>query len=128
MDYIKVNGHPIPYPNSLAMEKEPNIVDEFVALNGQKMFDINGWRYSDTDFEWDHLHEEELQTLLRETDPKYQPHGTFDLEFIDPQEGPKTIVAVRNSVKPMKTPMRDQNGNRVWRDLKISLTFPGCYQ
>lgn len=128
MDYIKVNGHPIPYPNSLTMAKEPNIVDEFIALNGQKLYDINGWRYADVDLEWDYLYEEDLQTLLQETDPKYQPHGAFDFEFIDPQEGMKLITAVRTSVAPVKTPMRDREGNRVWTDLKISLTFPECYQ
>lgn len=127
MDYIKVNGHEIPYPNSLEMTKEPNIVDEFIALNGQKIVDINGWRYADTELQWDYLYDEDLQKLLLETDPKYQPHGTFDFEFLDPQENRKTIVAIRNSVSSVKTPMRDRYGNRVWTDLKISLTFPDCY-
>lgn len=125
MDYIKINNKPIPYPNDFQMTKEANVVSELTTMSGKVLADVNGWRYSDTTFQWDTLRETELNLLLSET---MAVNGAFDLTFDDVTDGVKTVTAYCKSSITTKTRFRDDNGHIVWSDVQLSVSFPECYQ
>ena len=124
MDYLKINGqYRIPYPNGFTMKKTANITSEYTTITGKRMGDINGWIYEDQTFSWDTLKEEELQILLRETNPM---NGTFTLNFVDAEDGEKTINAMRVSRVLTKTRFK-RNGYIVWKDVQMEVRFPDAY-
>ena len=124
MDYLKVNGHPLPFSNGFTMNQVPNIVNEVTLMNGNTQADINGWKYEDTTLEWDFLYENDLQTLLSETDPI---RGTFEFSFYEPgSNGYKTVKALRIGRVVVKTRHKEQ-GKIVWTGIKVELTFPESY-
>lgn len=124
MDYLKINGNRIPYSNGFTMEQVPNIVNEVTLMNGNTQADINGWKYDDTTLEWDFLYENDLNTLLAETDPI---RGPFDLSFYEPgSNGYKTVKALRVGRVIVKTRYKEA-GKIVWTGIKIKLTFPESY-
>ena len=124
MDYIKVNGHQVPYPNGFKMTRVPNIVAEITTLTGQKIADYNGWKYDQATLSWDYLKEEELQTLLSQTDAA---NGSFLLTFFDTEDGEKTINAWRISRVTTKTRFKEK-GHIVWTGIELTLDFPDCYR
>lgn len=124
MDYLKVNGHSIPFSNGFTMNQVPNIVNEVTLMDGSTQADINGWRYDDTTLNWDYLTEADLQTLLTETDPI---RGTFELSFYEPgTNGYKTVKALRRGRVIVKT-RHKRDGKIVWTGIEIELTFPEAY-
>lgn len=125
MDYIKVNGIPIPYGNNVAMSMTPNIVGEATTLAGNVIGDINGYRYDDITLNWEYLKPYELQVLLEETGPML---GTFDFTFKDPEEGEKTITAIRANVSQQKTQFKHIDGEPVWTNISMTLRFPEVFR
>lgn len=125
MDYIKINGKPIPYPNDFQMQREANIVSEITTMSGRKLADINGWKYADTTLSWGTLRENTLLTLLNETDPA---NGPFEFTFDEAESGKKTVTAYRVSRITTKTRFRDDYNNIVWSDVQLVLSFPDCYK
>lgn len=124
MDYLKVNNRLLPFCNGFEMKQVPNIVNEVTLMNGNTQADINGWKYEDTTLKWDFLYENDLQTLLSETDPI---RGTFDFSFYEPgSNGYKTVKALRIGRVVVKTRYKER-GKIVWTGIKIDLTFPESY-
>ena len=124
MDYLKFNGHRIPYSNGFTMNQVPNVVNEVTLMDGSTQADINGWKYDDTTLEWDYLPEDLLQLLLSETDPI---RGTFELSFNEPgTAGYKTVKALRRGRVIVKTRHKEA-GKIVWTGIEIELTFPEAY-
>ena len=124
MDYLKINGqYRIPYPNGFTMKKTANITSEYTTITGKRMGDIYGWTYEDQTFSWDTLREDELQTLLNQTNPM---NGTFTLTFTDVEDGLKTINAIRVSRVLTKTRFK-RDGYIVWKDVQMEVRFPDAY-
>lgn len=124
MDYLKVNGYAIPFSNGFTMTQVPNLVNEVTLMNGNTQADINGWKYEDTTLRWGTLEEDDLNTLLAQTDPI---RGEFDFSFYEPGSNSyKTIKALRKGRVVVKTRYK-RNGAIVWKDIEISLTFPEAY-
>jgi hypothetical protein len=93
-------------------------------MSGTVQADINGWRYADTTLEWDYLTEDDLNTLLAETDPI---RGTFNFSFFEPgSNNYKTIKALRTGRVVVKT-RHKRNGSIIWTGIEIDLTFPEAY-
>ncbi|MBQ6501189.1 MAG: hypothetical protein IJI87_07445 [Mogibacterium sp.] len=124
MDFLKVNGKSIPYSNSFELTQAPNIVNEVVTMNGNTQADINGWKYENTTLRWDYLRENDLNTLLAETDPI---NGPFELSFYEPGSNAyKTVKAIRVGRVIVKTRFK-RNGSIVWTGINLELTFPEAY-
>lgn len=125
MDYLKINGKEFPYGNDFTMTKVPNIVNEIVTLSGETIADINGWKFADTELNWDYLKHEELIDVLDETNPT---KGTFDLTFIDSDQEEVTVKALRKGNSVTKTQFKENGTQIVWTGIKMSISFPGCYR
>lgn len=122
LQYITINGQKIPYPNDFTLQKVPNIINEMTTLTGKIVADINGWRYGDTDLEWDTLLDEDLQNLLSAiSDP------SFTISFKDIDGAEHSVTAVFKGRANVKTPMFYQNMT-VWKNVSVSLSFPDCYE
>lgn len=124
MDYLKINGNKIPFSNGFTMLQVPNIVNEIVTMDGSTQADINGWKYDDTTLTWDYLREDELNTLLAETDPI---RGPFELSFYEPgSNGYKTVKAIRRGRVVVKTRYK-RAGQIVWTGIELELSFPESF-
>ena len=121
LQYITIDGKDIPYPNNFTLQKVPNIVNEMTTLTGKVVADVNGWRYADTDLEWDTLLDEDLQNLLAAI-----AYNTFPITFYDIDGMEHTVTAVLKGRANVKTPMF-YKGATVWKDVSVSLSFPDCY-
>ena len=122
LQYITITGEQIPYPNGLTLQKVPNIVNEMTTLTGKVVADINGWKYGDTELEWDTLLDEDLQSLLAAISAP-----TFTVSFYDIDGTEHSVSAVFKGRANVKTPMF-HNGLTVWKDVSITLSFPDCYE
>lgn len=124
MDYLKINGKSLPFCNGFTMNQVPNLVNEVTLMNGNTQADIVGWRYDDTTLKWDYLKENDLNTLLSETDPI---RGTFEFSFYEPgSNGYKTVNALRKGRVIVKTRYKEA-GEIVWTGIEIDLSFPDAY-
>ena len=121
LQYITINGQDIPYSNDFTLQKVPNIVNEMTTMTGRVVADVNGWRYADTELAWDTLLGEDLQNLLTAI-----AENEFEVSFLDIDGEVRTVNAVLRGRANVKTPMF-HNGKTVWRDVKITLSFPDCY-
>ena len=121
LQYITINGQDIPYPNDFELQKIPNIVNEMTTLTGRVVADVNGWRYADAELTWDTLLGEDLQNLLTAI-----AKTEFEVSFLDIDGNIRTVNAVLRGRANVKTPMF-HNGVTVWKDVKITLSFPDCY-
>lgn len=122
LQYITINGYDIPYPNDFEPQKVPNIVNEMQTLTGKTVADINGWKYGDVKLRWDTLLDEDLQNLLVAI-----AANDFPITFKDIDGADHTVNAVFKGRANVKTPLF-HNGQTVWRDISISLSFPDCYE
>lgn len=121
MDYITINNKLIPYPNDFRMEKVPNKVATLTLMNGKTISDVNGWKYADATLQWDTLLETDLQNLLNAIS-----ENEFVMSFND-IDGAHSINAVLESRVNTKTRYK-HNGDIVWKDINVKLSFPDCYQ
>lgn len=121
LQYITINGQDIPYPNDFELQKIPNIVNEMTTLTGRVVADVNGWRYADAELTWGTLLGEDLQNLLAAI-----AKTEFEVSFLDIDGNIRTVNAVLRGRANVKTPMF-HNGVTVWKDVKITLSFPDCY-
>ena len=121
LQYITINGQDIPYPNDFELQKIPNIVNEMTTLTGRVVADVNGWRYADAELTWGTLLGEDLQNLLAAI-----AKTEFEVSFLDIDGNIRTVSAVLRGRANVKTPMF-HNGVTVWKDVKITLSFPDCY-
>lgn len=121
MDYITINGKSIPYPNDFQMKKVPNKVATLTTMSGRTISDINGWKYDDTTLSWDTLIEGDLNNLLSAISD-----NEFQMTFAD-IDGNHTVTAVLESRVNTKTRFK-QNGQIVWKDISVVISFPDCYQ
>lgn len=122
MQYLTINGYRVPYSNDLQLQKVPNIVNEMTTLTGKVVADINGWKYADVNLSWGTLLDQDLQNLLTAIST-----NTFLIEFMDIDGSTHSINAVLKGRANVKTPLF-HNGQTVWRDVSISLSFPDCYE
>lgn len=122
MQYITINGYDIPYPNDFQLQRVPNIVNEITTLTGKVVADVNGWRYGDTDLNWDTLLDGDLQNLLAAI-----ANSSFQVKFYDIDGVEHTVNAILRNRANIKTPMFHR-GVTVWRDVSIQLSFPDCYE
>lgn len=122
MQYMNINGYSIPYPNNFTLQKVPNIVNEMQTLTGKTVADVNGWKYGDTELQWDTLLDADLQNLLAAISS-----NTFEVIFKDIDGIDHTVNAVFRGRANVKTPMFHK-GVTVWNDVKIELSFPDCYE
>lgn len=122
LQYITINDQQIPYPNGFQLQKVPNVVNEMTTLTGKVVADVNGWRYGDTELSWDTLLDADLQNLLAAIQ-----ENTFQISFYDIDGVEHTINAVFKGRANVKTPLFS-NGVTVWKDVKIQLSFPDCYE
>ena len=120
MDYITINGKSIPYPNDFKMTKVPRIVSEIETMNGTTIADIDGWKYDETTLQWDTLLDDDLQNLLDAIST-----NIFSITFED-IDGQHTVQAILMGRTNVKTPLF-KDGNLIWSDIQISLSFPECY-
>lgn len=120
MDYITINGYSIPYPNDFTMKKVPRIVSEIETLNGTVIADYDGWKYDDTSLQWDTLLDADLQNLLSAISA-----NIFSITFND-IDGSHTVQAILKSRTNVKTPLF-KDGNLIWSDIQIDLSFPERY-
>lgn len=121
LQYITINGQDIPYPNDFELQKVPNVVNEMTTLTGRVVADVNGWRYADAELAWDTLLGEDLQNLLTAISD-----SSFQMTFKDIDGADHTVNTVLRGRANIKTPMF-HNGVTVWKDVKITLSFPDCY-
>lgn len=130
---LKINGKEISYPNNFDMEREENIVSEITTMSGKKLMDYNGWTFAEKTFEWDFLTNDELTTLIYETDPANSQNNdrTFTIEFPDiitmssyQGEGERSVRAIRKSSVKTYTRFRDYDGTIMWADVKLTVIFP----
>ena len=125
MKYIKINGKDFPHPLDFEMSTQPNITSQLTTMSGRNIADVNGWTYADMTLSWQWLESNDLNTLIRETDPM---HGSFTFTFDDITTGkPNTVNAIRLSFGGKRLPVVD-NGKTVWVDIQMSISFPDCYQ
>lgn len=122
MQYITINGYDVPYPNDFQLQKVPNIVNEITTLTGKVIADVNGWRYGDTELVWGTLLDADLQNLLAAISDT-----TFPVTFLDINGTEQTVNAVFKGRANVKTP-RFHNGVTVWKDVRVQLSFPDCYE
>lgn len=120
MDYLTINGYTIPYPNDFTMKKVPRIVSEIETMDGTTIADISGWKYEETTLQWDTLLDADLQNLLAAISV-----NLFELTFTD-IDGPHTVKAILTERSNVKTPLF-KNGQLIWSNIEISLTFPESY-
>lgn len=120
MDYIKINGYNIPYPNSFTLEKVPNVVAEIATMKGTQA-DINGMKYADTSLNWDTLIGEDYQNLLTAIS-----EYTFKLECFDADGNRIELDAVRGSFSFEKTQFK-YGGQILFSGLKLEVSFPSVY-
>ena len=120
MDYININGYTVPYPNDFTMTKAPRIVSEIETMDGTTIADISGWKYEETTLQWDTLLDGDLQNLLAAISA-----DVFPLTFED-IDGQHTVQAILTGRQNVKTPLF-KNGNLIWSDIQVSLSFPECY-
>lgn len=120
MDYIRINGKVIPYPNDFTMKKVPNVVAQLRTLSGKDVADINGWKYEPTTLQWDTLLDQDLRNLLDAISD-----NVFEIQFSD-IDGEHTVEAILESRVSTKTPMKE-NGAIVWKEVNVELSFPDCY-
>lgn len=122
LEYMNINGYEVPYPNNFSPSRVPNIVNEMVTLTGKVVADVNGWRYGDIELAWDTLLDSDLQNLLAAiADP------SFTVTFRDIDGVEHTVNAVLKGRANVKTPIF-YNGATVWKDVKVPLSFPDCYE
>lgn len=121
MDYITINNKQIPYPNGFQMKMVPNKVASITTMSGKTLSDINGWKYDNTTLQWDTLLETDLTNLLDAISD-----NEFSITFID-IDGSHTVNAVLESRVNTKTRFKE-NGNVVWKDIRVEISFPDCYQ
>lgn len=119
---ININGYEMPYPNNFSPSKVPNVVNEMTTLTGKVVADVNGWRYGDTDLNWDTLLDSDLQNLLSAIS-----ESSFPITFLDIDGVQHTVTAVLKGRSNVKTPIFN-NGVTVWKDITIPLSFPECYE
>lgn len=122
MQYMDINGFSVPYPNSLELQRVPNIVNEITTLTGKVVADVNGWRYGDTTLQWDTLLNQDLENLLTAISV-----SSFPVTFNDIDGVSHTVNAVLKGRANVKTPIFEPNAV-LWRDVSISLSFPDCYE
>ena len=122
MQYLTINGYQVPYSNDLQLQKVPNIVNEMTTLTGKVVADINGWKYADVTLTWGTLLDQDLQNLLTAISA-----NAFLIEFTDIDGSTHSINAILKGRANIKTPLF-HNGQTVWRDVSISLSFPDCYE
>lgn len=120
MDYLTINGYAIPYPNDFTMTKKPRIVSEIETLSGTVIADVSGWKYEDTTLQWDTLLDADLQNLLAAISS-----DIFTITFND-IDGPHTVTAILSERTNVKTPLF-KDGQLIWSNIEIGLTFPECY-
>lgn len=121
MDYITINNKSIPYPNDFQMKKVPNKVATLTTMSGRTIADVNGWKYEATTLQWDTLLEGDLQNLLTAI-----ADNEFVITFND-IDGAHTVSAVLESRVNTKTRFK-HNGNIIWKDISVAISFPDCYQ
>lgn len=121
MDYITINNKQVPYPNDFQMKKVPNKVASITTMSGKTISDINGWKYDDTTLQWGTLLETDLTNLLDAISD-----NEFNITFVD-IDGDHTVNAVLESRVNTKTRFKE-NGNVVWKDIQVVISFPDCYQ
>ena len=121
IEYMTINGQEIPYPNSLQLQKVPNVINEMTTLTGRVVADVNGWRYADTELQWDTLLDDDLQKLLTAISD-----SMFEISFTDIDGSLRSVNALLRGRANIKTPMF-YKGVTVWSDVRISLSFPDCY-
>ena len=122
MQYLDINGYSVPYSNSLSLQKVPNIVNEITTLTGKIVADVNGWRYADTDLNWDTLLNRDLENLLSAISDNAVPITFLDIDGVT-----HTVNAVLKGRANVKTPIF-VNGDILWKNVTVSLTFPDCYE
>ena len=120
MDYLTINGYSIPYPNDFTMKKIPRIVSELETMSGTIIADISGWKYEETTLQWDTLLDADLQNLLSAIST-----DLFDISFKD-IDGNHTVKAILTKRSNVKTPIF-KDGQLIWSNIEISLSFPECY-
>ena len=121
LQYLTINGQDVPYPNDFTLQKVPNVVNEMTTLTGRVVADVNGWRYADAELSWDTLLDDDLQNLLTAISSPM-----FTVSFKDIDGKIRTVNAVLRGRANVKTPMF-HNGSTVWKDIRITLSFPDCY-
>lgn len=124
VEVIKINNVSYPHPIDFVMTKEPNMVAQLTTMSGKVISDVNGWRYSNTTLKWNWIEEMTLRQLLADT----ADGVAFEFTFTDVETGEeKTVNAYRTSSVAMKNRSTDSNGNTVWTDIQIGISFPDCY-
>lgn len=121
MDYININGYSVPYPNDFQMKKTPNKVASLTTMSGKTLSDINGWKYDNTTLQWGTLLDSDLNNMLTAIN-----NNEFTLTFTNLSGELETVNAVLESSVSTKT-RRKHNGNIVWKDIQVEISFPDCY-
>lgn len=119
MDYITINGKSIPYPNGFSPKKTAKKANAVTTLSGKDIADIIGHKYETTTMKWDTLVDQDLSNLIQALSA-----DTFSVTFAD-MEGTHTVNAVLESSLTVKSQFRN-NGNIVWRDISVEISFPDC--
>ena len=122
MDYITINGINLPYPETLEMQRIPNIVAQLRTMTGKDIADVNGWKWADTSIQWKSLYPEDLKRLINAV----QSSTSFTVTFKDADGTTRTVNAILKGFKHSKTLVKIRD-KYVWQDISITLMFPDCY-
>ena len=121
MDTMTIDYTAFPYPSKFTMVKAPNIVCEYTTMGGDIRADVNGFRWEDTTLEWSSLEQSDLSALSAIAD-----QHTFDIQFKDATQQVKTVTAINRGMSFSKMRYLN-NGNYVFEDVKLALTFPEVF-
>lgn len=124
MDYLTItnmtSSYTLPYPNDFQMKRILNKVGTITTLSGKQISDFNGYKYADTTLQWDTLLDTDLQNLLHALED-----WEFSITFSD-IDGAHTYNAIPESRVSTKSRFK-HNGNIVWKDIQLTVSFPDCY-
>lgn len=113
---IQINGSNILRPNGFSPKREDIYAAEITTCTGKTIADLVGWRYADMTLEWDTLPQESLDLLLSMT-------GEGTITFADADGEVHTESIVRTSAISTSTRTINQQGEPVWKDVKVEVRF-----
>lgn len=112
---ITIGSSSIFKPNEMELEREDVYAGEYTTCTGKIIADVIGWRYADTDFEWDTLPDSQLAVLTSMS-------GATTLTFTD-SDGTHTEDIIRLGFVDTPTRYTGYDGLPVWKDVKLKVRF-----
>lgn len=114
-NFIEINGSKIIRPNDFTLGREDVYAGEYTTCTGKTIADRIGWRYADTELQWDTLPQGQLDVLLAMA-------GACTLKFTD-ADGDHTETIVPTTRVWVSTRFRDTAGRLMWSGVTLGVRF-----